>query len=846
MLRYLALALLVLSLAAPIFAQGPCNLEISLTCTSGDCTSTTKNAGTNICAGDYIIGYSASVPADQVTFTNFTNTLGLVDCFDSTLFPGLGEAFALCEGTTSLAPGSAYTMTVHYQASGTAPSPLPLFAATVVSDTDTGDQLGLAYMFLTGQILSCTPVASVPSGTQSNVPYTVSWTPVVDSSVNTFIVEESTTSDFTSNVITRTVPGLSTQFQHPVSTATVYYYRVHAPTCSGNPGPNSAVVSIVIQTPTVTARAADAVVPVGSTMPVTITVSIPSPTGKQAFDVPYTAAVDKPYLTVTPSSGTIPPGGTTVTVTANPTNLPPGANTGTLNVISNGASVATKSVSVSLVTPVSPGGKGLPPSNALVIPVVTHAPGATGPFQSDVRLTNATGAQATYDVSFTPSHTNGTQSGKKTSITVDADQTIALNDIVRDFFGLGVTDIPGDSGFGSLEIRPTNTSSTQTFASSRTFTFNSKGSFGQFIAAVPFTAFATNASLVPFPGGGPPQTASLLSLQQVAQSSKFRTNLGLVEGSGQAASGRINFYDDAGGLLKSVQYSLQPGEHQQKNLSADYQVTNLEDGRIEVTVDSATGAVTAYASVIDNITTDPLAVMPVQTSQISATRYVVPGMAEFTSTFSNFHSDLRLFNGGSTPVTVTATYYPRLGGSISATPFTIAKGEVKAFNNVLPMLFNAADGGSVVFTTTSPSSLVATGRTYSNSADQPGGTYGQFIPGVSPAQGIGLGDRPLQILQLEQSANFRSNVGLAELTGNPVDLKISAVVPGTKVAVSIPQHLNANQFVQIDSILKSFGLGANVYNARIIVEVTSGSGRATAYASVIDNYTSDPTYVPAQ
>ena len=136
MLRYLALALLVLSLAAPIFAQGPCNLEIALTCTSGDCTSTTKNAGTNTCAGDYIIGYVASVPADQVTFTNFTNTLGLVDCFDSTLFPGLGEAFALCEGTTSLAPGSAYTMTVHYQASGTAPSPLPLFAATVVSDTD--------------------------------------------------------------------------------------------------------------------------------------------------------------------------------------------------------------------------------------------------------------------------------------------------------------------------------------------------------------------------------------------------------------------------------------------------------------------------------------------------------------------------------------------------------------------------------------------------------------------------------------------------------------------------------------------------------------------------------------
>jgi hypothetical protein len=35
-------------------------------------------------------------------------------------------------------------------------------------------------------------------------------------------------------------------------------------------------------------------------------------------------------------------------------------------------------------------------------------------------------------------------------------------------------------------------------------------------------------------------------------------------------------------------------------------------------------------------------------------------------------------------------------------------------------------------------------------------------------------------------------------------------------------------------------------SARMIVEVTSGAGRVTAYGSVIDNRTQDPTYVPAQ
>ena len=37
----------------------------------------------------------------------------------------------------------------------------------------------------------------------------------------------------------------------------------------------------------------------------------------------------------------------------------------------------------------------------------------------------------------------------------------------------------------------------------------------------------------------------------------------------------------------------------------------------------------------------------------------------------------------------------------------------------------------------------------------------------------------------------------------------------------------------------------NVYNARISIRVTDGDGRITAYGSVVDMLTSDPTYVPA-
>ena len=40
--------------------------------------------------------------------------------------------------------------------------------------------------------------------------------------------------------------------------------------------------------------------------------------------------------------------------------------------------------------------------------------------------------------------------------------------------------------------------------------------------------------------------------------------------------------------------------------------------------------------------------------------------------------------------------------------------------------------------------------------------------------------------------------------------------------------------------------GQSIYNARISVEVTGGTGRVAAYGSVIDNKSLDPTYVPAQ
>ncbi|HEX7421773.1 MAG TPA: hypothetical protein VF505_17945, partial [Thermoanaerobaculia bacterium] len=340
------------------------------------------------------------------------------------------------------------------------------------------------------------------------------------------------------------------------------------------------------------------------------------------------------------------------------------------------------------------------------------------------------------------------------------------------------------------------------------------------------------------------------SLQQVAQSARFRTNLGLAEGSGSAASGLIHIFDAAGNLLKDVPFNLQPGEQQQLNgfISANG-VPTLTDGRIEIEITSSTGAVTAYASVLDNLTTDPLAVTPVDVSSVSSARYVIPGIADLNNgPTTNFHSDVRIFNGGSSDVVATLTFYPQAGSPPAASPksMTIHHGEIAILDNILPTLFNVSGaGGSVVVTTPSASSLVATARTYTLRADN--GTYGQFIPGVMPPDGVGNGDRALQVLQLEQSDRFRSNLGLVELTGNPVTVEVSLFTPDSKTTPTFPVTLAANEFRQLGAVIAMFlGTGTQTYDSRVSVKVIGGTGRISAYGSVIDNQSADPTYVPAQ
>jgi Ig-like domain CHU_C associated len=697
-----------------------------------------------------------------------------------------------------------------------------------------------------------TPEISVPALTHFSTPYNVSWT---GNPAGSFEVQEATDAAFTQNVRTFTVTG-ALQRQIPAHTEVTtgerrFYYRVRAiDSCTNQPTAYSSTASTVVEPPNPADASQFAIsIPAGSTTTFTQPLLVPGFGATATNADTFAITIDVPWLTVFPASGALSAGGTTVQLTINPALLEIGSTTATIQITrtpgasgklqtNDGPSNVYTPFSVSMVTPVAPDPRDSnPPPGTMIIPAVAHVQGIGSPFRSDVRLVNVSFDDIEYEITFTPSQTDGTQVGKKTRLTVSAGDTIAFDDIVRSWYGAGIL---GESGLGTIEIRPLNAPSpSSSVASSRTYALDAGGTLGQFIPALRIDQFVRDINQ---------DSLGRISLQQIANSAFYRTNLGFVEGSGHPVTFDARLLDANGVVLRAITRELPPFGQLQQNLTSLFGDIELTDGRVEVTVVSSTGLVSAYASVLNNRTNDPLMVFPVQPARFTAARYVLAGIAEFVAPDGrNFHSDMRIYNAGRDPVTVTLWYYDR-GQSEPGQPprqVTLAPGQVRSYNDVLPALWpGLVGGGSIVATAPPEASLVLTAQTYSRQPD--GGTKGQFIPGVTYREATGLGERSLEVLQLEQSAQYRSNVGVVEVTGQPATIEIAMYEPDAKISAVTQYGLKANEYIQFDRILEAIGKLGTVYNGRVSIRVIGGEGRVYGYGSCVDNRTEDPTYVPAQ
>ena len=682
------------------------------------------------------------------------------------------------------------------------------------------------------------PVPSSVAVVTSGVEYAIRWAAVDGASH--YEIEESEDDAFSIARAQRVTVPMAV-YRHETPGATSRFYRVRAiAACDGSAGPFSSTVRVAIVPAPRTHSGADVVVPHGTVSKVATTVTVdvdPSATS-------FAASASEEWLAVEPAAGGVPPSGKlTFTLTFDPTELLHGTSVASLRIVltggstsgltTNGSSSVTTPISISLVTPVSPVGNG--PSaqgETLIIPAVAHADGNNSRWQSDVRIAHTYPTAVRYQLTFTPSG-NDRASSLQTEVVVSPAQTIALDDVLARWFGSGMASL-GQTGVLSIRALDAKTQG-QTFATSRLFNVTDAGSFGQFIPAVPLKQFLAG-SVTP--------SMSRQSLVGLAQSAGYRTNMGIVEGSGSPATAVLEVFNGAGTKIFDTTLALKPGEHKQISSILASQNIDTTNARIDVRIVSAVGSVYGYASVVDNTTGDPSFVPPVDATAARARNYTIAGVADLTTATGKWQTDLRLFNGGPASVPVTLAFFPQGVSDPAATrEVTVQPGEILALDDVLQSFFGIRSaGGSLRITTATDSALVPAARTYHH---RPDASYGQFVPAATADSAASLGTRALRILQAEESVRFRTNIGLTEVTGKPATVEVTASVPGRKTSPTLRVDLKANEFVQLNSLMRSMGMD-DAYNASLSVKVIGGSGKVIAYGSVVDNATFDPTYVMAQ
>ncbi|HKO54815.1 MAG TPA: hypothetical protein VJ276_02990 [Thermoanaerobaculia bacterium] len=454
-----------------------------------------------------------------------------------------------------------------------------------------------------------------------------------------------------------------------------------------------------------------------------------------------------------------------------------------------------------------------------MVPAAAHAPGAGGTnWRTDLRVVNPSGAAADVRIDLLPQNSDNGARSRSVTVSVPAQGQLSLNDVLESRFQF--------TGNAALLV---GSSEASLVVTSRTFNEASGGAtYGQFIPGVS-SAQALGAGV----------TGHLIYLSKTVD---YRTNVGFAGTTGGAGKVFVRLYDAAGQSIGSGAFDVQPyGQSQINDVFAATNAPALAVARAEVT---STVPVIAYASIIDNRTGDPIAIVAARESE-AAGELAIPAVARLAGAGGSlWRSDVRIFNlsggddddnGGGV---LTLTYYP--GNTPNPTPVTrtvsIGRGELLALDDILLRTFGL-DNASGALRIQSGGQLLVTSRTYNQSGT---GTFGQDIPSVSTAQA--LPGSATSLYSGLSDSGYRTNVGFFNLTSNPLDLTLTLKRPDGSAITSKGFHLDGNMQTQIN--LFDF-LGAGGTASASLAISGSGSNTYTAYASVIDNRSGDPVYVPA-
>lgn len=437
------------------------------------------------------------------------------------------------------------------------------------------------------------------------------------------------------------------------------------------------------------------------------------------------------------------------------------------------------------------------------IVAVGHQDGAAGThYVSDVSFANSSDREAELTAFFTPAGEDGRSAFAAMRIYIGPKQTVLVRDIVATLFGT--------RGVGQLQLRG---DVDRVAVTSRTFNDAISGTFGQLIDPAD-------------PGEQIDALSGTVYAAGVRVTSGFRTNAGVSETSGNAGVVEIVLRDELGSIAETQRVTIRPWSHVQVPLA-----TPILRGRVEFRVIEGSARIAAYASVVDQQTGDAVFV---PAARMRSGRVFVPVVTHGDGAAgTKWRSDIWLSRGAAAEISGLITMRTTAGEMLTR-EFGFGAAQTIALDDVVRTVFGRVASGSIRIDFNGE--LVVASRTWTESGS---GSAGQFVS--TRGTPLRLAET-LTVPLVEQTASFRTNIGLSERSGNAAVVRVTirhsdgnstsrdiAILPG--VLTQMP--------------LRDLGVAA-LRSGSATFELIAGEGEVFAYASVADNRSGDPVYIPAR
>jgi hypothetical protein len=212
----------------------------------------------------------------------------------------------------------------------------------------------------------------------------------------------------------------------------------------------------------------------------------------------------------------------------------------------------------------------------------------------------------------------------------------------------------------------------------------------------------------------------------------------------------------------------------------------------------------------------------------------------------SFRTDVRIFNPSSSKdVTVAARFLPvgnidnsaRFETQATAVQLTIPKRQSAVYNDAVASIFATTGLGGIYLSSANP--IIVTSRIYAQTG---AGTLGQGFGGTDVHDVIARG----VLLQLRSDATFRTNIGAANPQKAAANVTWSLYDKNNVLVSKRTITMPAYSVIGPTSITAGFFFDSGNADLREAWVTFSSDVPIAAYASIVDNSTTDPTYLAAQ